>query len=224
MYCQYSQFNYKMKKTLCLYFALVWAVSAFAQTGQEIVERMNQRFSERKADGICLSVDVKIPILGTVTTKTYAYGNKRRMDVETSDINTITFIDDTLQWTYIPGTSEVALTNIKVGNTNTSNEPGMDEGMFDDIPGNYDITIKSQNSVKWELQCKRKKAIKDDDLPKAVTLEVRKDTYEPISMSTKVMGINCTMHHFIFGIPESKVTFNLDDYPGVTINDQRNKL
>ena len=180
--------------------------------------------SDRKADGICISLDVKIPIVGNVTTKTYAYGKKRRIDVESSKINTITFIEDTLQWTYVPGTSEVALTNAKVGNTNTSNEPGMDEGMFDDIPGNYDITIKSQNSVKWELLCKRKKAIKDDDFPKTLTLEVRKDTYEPISMNTKVMGISCTMHHFIFGVPESKVTFNLDDFPGVTVSDQRNKL
>lgn len=196
-------------------------MTAFAQTGQEIVDRMNQMMSDRKADGICVSVDVKIPILGTVTTKTYSLGNKKRLEIETSEINTITFIDDTLQWTYIPGSSEVALTNIKVGNANASNEPGMDVGMFDDIPEGYDITIKSQNSVKWELLCKRKKSNKDDDSPKTITLEVRKDTYEPISMSTKIMGINCTMHHFIFGVSESKVTFNLDDFPGVTINDQR---
>ena len=213
-----------MKRLLCFAIAFLSATVTFAQTGLEIVNRMNQMMSDRKADGICISLDVKIPIVGNVTTKTYAYGKKRRIDVESSKINTITFIEDTLQWTYVPGTSEVALTNAKVGNTNTSNEPGMDEGMFDDIPGNYDITIKSQNSVKWELLCKRKKAIKDDDFPKTLTLEVRKDTYEPISMNTKVMGISCTMHHFIFGVPESKVTFNPDDFPGVTVSDQRNKL
>ena len=213
-----------MKRLLCFAIAFLSATVTFAQTGLEIVNRMNQRLSDRKSEGICMSADVKIPVMGTVTTRTYAYGNKRRMEVESSKINTITFIEDTLQWTYVPGTSEVALTNAKVGNTNTSNEPGMDEGMFDDIPGNYDITIKSQNSVKWELLCKRKKAIKDDDFPKTLTLEVRKDTYEPISMNTKVMGISCTMHHFIFGVPESKVTFNPDDFPGVTVSDQRNKL
>ena len=210
-----------MKRILCFAFALVCATAIYAQTGLEIVNRMNQRILDRKPEGMCVSVDVKIPIIGNVTTKTYISGHKRRIDVESSKINTITFMDDSLQWTYIPGSTEVALTNLPVGRSNGSDSPGMDAGMFDDIPDAYDITIKSENSVKWELLCKRKKSVKDDDYPKNMTLEVRKDTYEPISMNTKMMGINCTMHHFIFGIPESKVTFNPDDFPGVTISDQR---
>ena len=211
-----------MKRLLCFAIAFLSATVTFAQTGLEIVNRMNQRLSDRKSEGICMSADVKIPVMGTVTTRTYAYGNKRRMEVESSKINTITFIDDTLQWTYVKGSSEVVLTNLNIGKR--SDTPGTDTGMFDDIPDAYDITIKSQNAVKWELQCKRKKNIDDDDYPKHLTLEVRKDTYEPISMNTKVMGISMTMHHFIFGIPESKVTFNPDDFPGVTVSDQRNKL
>ena len=211
-----------MKRLLCFAIAFLSATVTFAQTGLEIVTRMNQRMSDRQSEGMCMSADVKIPVMGTVTTKTYAYGNKRRMDVESSKINTITFIDDTLQWTYVKGSTEVVLTNLNIGKR--SDNPGTDTGMFDDIPDAYDITIKSQNAVKWELQCKRKKNIDDDDYPKHLTLEVRKDTYEPISMNTKVMGISMTMHHFIFGIPESKVTFNPDDFPGVTVSDQRNKL
>ena len=210
-----------MKRILCFAFALVCATAISAQTGLEIMNRMNQRLSDRKSEGMGVSVDVKIPILGTVTTKTYSLGNKSRLEVVSSKINTITFIDDTLQWTYIPGSTQVALTNIHSGRANESNGPGMDTGMFDDIPDAYDITIKSENSVKWELLCKRKKSVKDDDYPKNMTLEVRKDTYEPISMNTKMMGINCTMHHFIFGVSESMVTFNPDDYPGVQISDQR---
>ena len=210
-----------MKKILCLVSALVWAMSAFSQTGQEIVNRMNRMISDRKSQGICVSVDVKIPVVGTITTKTYSLGKKSRLEIESSKINTITFIDDTLQWTYIPGNTDVVLTNIQIGNANASDNPGMDVGMFDDIPEGYDISIKSQNAVKWELLCKRKKSNKDDDSPKTITLEVRKETYEPISMSTKMMGINCTMHHFIFGVTEDKVTFNPDDFPGIKIVDQR---
>ena len=211
-----------MKRFLCFAIAFLSATVAFAQTGLEIVTRMNQRMSDRQSEGMCMSADVKIPVMGTVTTKTYAYGNKRRMDVESSKINTITFIDDTLQWTYVKGSTEVVLTNLNIGKR--SDNPGTDTGMFDDIPDAYDITIKSQNAVKWELQCKRKKNIDDDDYPKHLTLEVRKETFEPISMNFKVMGISMSMHHIIFGIPESKVTFNPDDFPGVTVSDQRNKL
>lgn len=211
-----------MKRLLCFAIAFLSATVTFAQTGLEIVTRMNQRMSDRQSEGMCMSADVKIPVMGTVTTKTYAYGNKRRMDVESSKINTITFIDDTLQWTYVKGSTEVVLTNLNIGKR--SDNPGTDTGMFDDIPDAYDITIKSQNAVKWELQCKRKKNIDDDDYPKHLTLEVRKETFEPISMNFKVMGISMSMHHIIFGIPESKVTFNPDDFPGVTVIDQRNKL
>ena len=211
-----------MKRLLCFAIAFLSATVTFAQTGLEIVTRMNQRMSDRQSEGMCMSADVKIPVMGTVTTKTYAYGNKRRMDVESSKINTITFIDDTLQWTYVKGSTEVVLTNLNIGKR--SDNPGTDTGMFDDIPDAYDITIKSQNAVKWELQCKRKKNIDDDDYPKHLTLEVRKETFEPISMNFKVMGISMSMHHIIFGIPESKVTFNPDDFPGITVSDQRNKL
>lgn len=214
-----------MKRILCFAIAFLSAATTFAQTGLEIVNRMNQRLSDRKADGIALSVDIKIPIVGSVTTKTYTLGKKTRLEIESSKVNTITFIYDTLQWTYVPGSSEVLLTNIRPDNANASGNPsgnpGMDAGMFDDIPGGYDISIKSQNSVKWELVCKRKKSNKDDDSPKTINLEVRKDTYEPISMSTKIMGINCTMHHFIFGVSEDYVTFNPDNFPGIKITDQR---
>jgi len=221
MSCQYSQFNYNMKKTLSLFCALLWAMTAFAQTGLEIVEKMNQMMSDRKADGLCVSVDVKIPIVGTVVTRTYTLGKKTRLEVETSKINTITFMEDTTQWTYFPENNEVLITNLSLGNANASDNPGMDVGMFDDIPEGYDISIKSQDAVKWELLCKRKKSIKDDDLPKTITLEVRKGSFEPISMSTKMMGINMSMHHFIFGVSERKVTFNPDDFPGVKIEDRR---
>ena len=103
----------------------------------------------------------------------------------------------------------------------SSNQGGMNVDIFGDLTEGYDITIKSQNLVKWELACKRKKSNKDDDSPKNMTLEVRKETYEPISMSTKMMGINCTMHDFKFGISEKEVTFNEADFPGVTIVDNR---
>ena len=116
----------------------------------------------------------------------------------------------------------VIITNLKIGGS-PSETQGMDVSMFDDITEGYDISVKSQNAVKWELVCKKKRSNKDDDAPKTINLEVRKGTFEPISMSTKMMGINCTMHHFIFGVTENKVTFNPDDFPGVNIVDQRQK-
>ena len=211
-----------MKKTLCLLFALVWAMAAFSQTGAEIIDRMNERINSRSGDGISLVVDVKIPVLGAVATKTAVLGEKRRLDVKMKEHNVITFSEKDTIWIYTEETNSIIISNDSVmAQAKSSNQGGMDVDMFGDLTEGYDITIKSQNLVKWELACKRKRSNKDDDAPKNITLEVRKETYEPISMSTKMMGINCTMHDFKFGISEKEVTFNEADFPGVTIVDNR---
>ena len=203
-------------------FALVWAMAAFSQTGAEIIDRMNERINSRAGDGISLIVDVKVPVLGAVATKTAVLGEKRRLDVKMKEHNVITFSEKGTIWIYTEETNSIIISNDSVmAQAKSSNQGGMDVDMFGDLTEGYDITIKSQNLVKWELACKRKRSNKDDDAPKNITLEVRKETYEPISMSTKMMGINCTMHDFKFGITEKEVTFNEADFPGVTIVDNR---
>ena len=211
-----------MKRILCFAIAFVCVTLTFAQTGLEIVNNMNRMMSDRKSEGLCVTIDVKIPIVGTVVTRTYSNGSKTRLDIESSKINLITFMEDSTQWSYNAENNVVIITNLKIGGS-PSETQGMDVSMFDDITEGYDISVKSQNAVKWELVCKKKRSNKDDDAPKTINLEVRKGTFEPISMSTKMMGINCTMHHFIFGVTENKVTFNPDDFPGVNIVDQRQK-
>lgn len=203
-------------------FALVWAMAAFSQTGAEIIDRMNERINSRAGDGISLIVDVKVPVLGAIATKTAVLGEKRRLDVKMKEHNVITFSEKDTIWIYTEETNSIIISNDSVmAQAKSSNQGGMDVDMFGDLTEGYDITIKSQNLVKWELACKRKRSNKDDDAPKNITLEVRKETYEPISMSTKMMGINCTMHDFKFGISEKEVTFNEADFPGVTIVDNR---
>ncbi len=211
-----------MKRILCFAIAFVCVTLTFAQTGLEIVNNMNRMMSDRKSEGLCVTIDVKIPIVGTVVTRTYSNGSKTRLEIESSKINLITFMEDSTQWSYNAENNVVIITNLKIGGS-PSETQGMDVSMFDDITEGYDISVKSQNAVKWELVCKKKRSNKDDDAPKTINLEVRKGTFEPISMSTKMMGINCTMHHFIFGVTENKVTFNPDDFPGVNIVDQRQK-
>ena len=209
-----------MKRILCFAIAFVCVTLTFAQTGLEIVNNMNRMMSDRKSEGLCVTIDVKIPIVGTVVTRTYSNGSKTRLEIESSKINLITFMEDSTQWSYNAENNVVIITNLKIGGS-PSETQGMDVSMFDDITEGYDISVKSQNAVKWELVCKKKRSNKDDDAPKTINLEVRKGTFEPISMSTKMMGINCTMHDFKFGISEKEVTFNEADFPGVTIVDNR---
>ena len=87
-----------MKRILCFAIAFVCVTLTFAQTGLEIVNNMNRMMSDRKSEGLCVTIDVKIPIVGTVVTRTYSNGSKTRLEIESSKINLITFMEDSTQW------------------------------------------------------------------------------------------------------------------------------
>ena len=213
-----------MKRFLCFAIAFLSATLTFAQTGLEIVNRMNERINSRKADGLSVSVDVKVPIVGLVTTRTWILGDKRRVNVNMKGHDIITFNDGKTNWVYMSESNSVIITNDTIAAMvaqGQNSKGSMDVDMFGDISDGYDVTIKSENMVKWELLCKKKKSNDDDDSPKKITLEVRKDSYDPISMSTKMMGITMTMSNFKFSVTEKDVTFNEADFPGVNITDQR---
>ena len=210
-----------MKRLLCFAIAFLSATMSFAQTGAEIVNRMNERINARRSEGISVIVEVKIPIVGTVSTKTSALGDRKRVDVRMKERDVITFSLQDTTWIYtVQDNSVLITTDTIMSKVNSSNQEGNID-MFGDIVEVYDITIKSQNLVKWELVCKRKKGNKDDDYPKNITLEVRKDTYEFISMTTKMMGISMVMRDLKFGLTQKDVTFNQANYPGVKVTDQR---
>ena len=203
--------------------ALVWASATFAQTGLEIVNRMNEMLASHESDGTRFYIDIKMPIVGSISTKAMSLGDKARMDFEVSEIKVITYMDKTTQWMYTPGNNEVTIIGATAKSNNPAVDSAMDMGMFDDVADGYDISIKSENLVKWELACKKKRSNKDKDAPKNITIEVRKETYQPLSFSTKVMGVSLTMRDFSFGVTEDQVTFNPDDYPGIIITDKREK-
>ena len=210
-----------MKRILCFAIAFLSATMTFAQTGAEIVNRMNERINARRSEGISVIAEVKIPIVGTVSTKTSALGDRRRVDVRMKERDVITFSQQDTTWIYTVQDNSVLITTDTIMSKVNSSNPEGNIDMFGDIVEVYNITIKSQNLVKWELVCKRKKGNKDDDYPKNITLEVRKDTYELISMTTKMMGISMVMRDLKFGLTQKDVTFNQANYPGVKVTDQR---
>ena len=210
-----------MKRILCFAIAFLSATMTFAQTGAEIVNRMNERINARRSEGISVIAEVKIPIVGTVSTKTSALGDRKRVDVRMKERDVITFSQQDTTWIYTVQDNSVLITTDTIMSKVNSSNPEGNIDMFGDIVEVYNITIKSQNLVKWELVCKRKKGNKDDDYPKNITLEVRKDTYELISMTTKMMGISMVMRDLKFGLTQKDVTFNQANYPGVKVTDQR---
>ena len=74
------------------------------------------------------------------------------------------------------------------------------------------------DKVRMELAMKSNK-VKDD--PKKMNLTVAKGTYLPICLEQKGFLMTVSMENVTIGVTEAQVTFNADEFPGVTITDNR---
>ena len=187
-----------------------------AQTPQEILSRMDAEMDKHEKEGIIMTVDAKVPILGTMTTKTYTLGDKARVEANMMGVDIITWTDGKTSWTYNSKKNEVEISKQK-----GSSESEGDAEMFNGISKGYDVTIDKETAKTWELLCKKSKSNKDKDAPKKMELVVAKGTYMPVSLKTKISGIGITMRNISFGVSEKQVTFNANEYPGATIIDKR---
>ena len=187
-----------------------------AQTPQEIISRMDAEMDKHDKEGLIMTVDAKIPILGTMTTKTYTLGNKARVEANMMGVDVITWTDGNTSWTYNSKKNEV-----EISKQGESPESEGDAEMFNGITDGYDVTIDKETATTWIILCKKSKSNKDKDAPKKMELVVAKGTYMPVSLKTKISGIGITMRNISFGVTEKQVTFNANDYPGATIVDKR---
>lgn len=202
-----------MKKLLSIITFIVFGTLAIAQTPQQIVSQMEAELEKHESEGVVMDIDVKIPILGTMTTKTYTLGDKARIEGEARGVKVITWTDGKTTWTYNSKKNEVEIDK-------TSEDASASEGdmeMFSDITEGYDVTIDKETSTEWYLLCKKSKSNKDKNAPKKMNLVVAKKTYMPKSLSVKVSGMTMTIRNISFGVTEKQVSFNANDYPGVTI-------
>ena len=206
----------KLKKLFSIICFLGMAGVLVAQTPKEILSRMDTEMDKHEKEGIIMTVDAKVPILGTMTTKTYTLGDKTRMEANMMGVEIITWTDGETAWSYNSKKNEVEITKQK-----ESSESEGDAEMFNGINDGYDVTIAKETAKTWELLCKKSKSNKDKDAPKKMELVVAKGTYMPVSLKTKVSGIGITMRNISFGVTEKQVTFNANEYPGATIVDKR---
>lgn len=206
-----------MKKAfIFLLTSILYSALAFAQTPMEIVSRMEEEMDKHENDGVVMNVDLKIPILGTVSSKTYAIGEKARIEAEMMGVTIVTWTDGVTDWTYDSKSNEI---EIKKSGSSSSNEG--DTEMFSNVTEGYDITLTKETADAWYFQCKKSKKNTNKDDPKTMDLVIAKGTYQPVSLSTKLKGVTVTLRNLYFKVTEKEVTFNPADYPGVSIVDER---
>lgn len=208
-----------MKKFLGLFITLAWSVSAFAQTPKEILTRMADEWEKHEKDGLVMTADTKIPIVGTVSMKQYSLGKKTRSEANLMDVQVIIWDDGVTEWTYTGNDNKLTIKNSAIGHSSEDSNAEL----FSDVTEGYDISIKKETADSWLLLCKKSKTNTDKDAPKEVEITVAKDSFYPISLRTKIAGVSLVLHDISFGVKEELVTFRIEDYPGAVIEDERKR-
>ena len=207
-----------MKRLFTFITALALSVMSFAQTPEEIADRMSEAMEQLESTGLRMTMDIKIPILGTMSTVAWTLGDKMRMEAEAMGKKIITWMDNDTEWTYTADDNTVTISNRDAKKTSSEQE---NMQMFESVTEGYDVFLKKETDQAWYLQCKKTKSNTNKDDPKTIDLVVAKGTYHPISLSAKVSGITVTMRDIAFNVSDKQVTFNKADYPGAKIVDKR---
>jgi outer membrane lipoprotein-sorting protein len=198
--------------------ALLLSVMALAQTPKEIVSRMEEAMEKHEKEGLVMTMDIKIPILGTMSTKTYVLGDKYKSEGGMMGVKIVTWSDGTTTWTYDGKKDEITIED--TAHAKPDENKG-DTEMFTGVADGYDVSLKKETDDAWYLLCKKSKDNTEKDDPKTMDLVVAKGTYYPVSISAKVSGVSVKIYDVSFGVSDKQVTFNKADYPRATIVDKR---
>lgn len=208
-----------MKKLIAIISFIALATAAMAQTAEEIITRMEAEMSKHdESEGVAMTMDMKIIIIGTISSRNYVLGDKMRIEAKKEGKDFITWSDGKTDWVYDSEKNEIEITNVK---PKEKSETNSDTKLFQGITDGYDVKIDKETATEWHIRCKRSKSNPDKDAPKRMDLVVAKGTYWPVSLSTSVTAATVTLRDISFGVTEEQVTFNPKDFPFATIVDKR---
>ena len=207
-----------MKRVAVLIAVLLCAMPAFAQTAEEIISRMEEVMGNHEKDGIVMTIDIKIPILGTTSSRSYILGDKMRVEMTMMGTTAVNWTDGVTDWTYDSKKNEIEIENATPEDGSSNDN---EAEMFKGITEGYDVSIKKETADAWHILCKKSKTNKEKDDPDKMDLVVAKETYYPVSLSAKISGVRVTLRDISYGVTEKQVTFNPADYPDAKIIDKR---
>lgn len=207
-----------MKRIIALLAACALALAAFAQTPKEIIDKMEEVMDKLEVEGVVMTMDIKIPILGTMSSKAWNRGEKTRIEATMLGVKIITFTDGDTEWEYDTEENKV---RIKRRDASKVSQEESNAKLFDAITEGYDVSLGRETATAWTIRCKKSKSNTSKDDPKSMDLVVAKGTYYPVSLSAKVSGVSVKIYDLGFNVSEKQVTFDPAEFPGVTIIDER---
>ncbi len=205
-----------MKKVFMMAVAAMMSViTLFAQSTEEIISRMDAEFEKHRNEGLVMTMDMKIILVGNISTQIMSLGDKYCGRV--ADASTVIWGDGETTWTYNAEKNELTIEN---ASKNSGVESNADD-MFSGITKGYDVKLQSETDKAWHFKCKKSKGNKDKNDPKKMDLIVEKGTYYPIGLSTKAAIASISIHDVSFGVTEDQVTFDPAAYPNAKVIDKR---
>ena len=207
-----------MRRFIALLCAFTLAVAAFAQTPREIIDRMEEVMGSLEVEGVVMTMDIKIPIVGTMTSKAWNRGDKTRIEGEIAGVRIVTFIDGDTEWEYNSKENQV---RIKAHDVSKVSQEESNAKLFDAVSKGYDVSISKETAAAWHLRCKKSKTNPNKDDPKSMDLVIAKGSYRPVSLTAQVSVLTVTIRDLGFDVTEKQVTFDPADFPGATIIDER---
>ena len=207
-----------MKKLFLIVVALAaFASLGYAQTADEIIDRMDKELKKGESVGTAVTFDIHIPILGQVSSRIRTLGDRSRADIDAKGEKGIIWVVKDTSWAYTPKDNEIV---IELGKKdNGSSQQGNE--MLTGITEGYNVSIVKETADSWQLRCDKAKGNKDKDDPAKMDLVVAKKTWFPVSLKAKYKGVTVTLRDFSLGVSRKEVTFNPSDYKGVKIIDKR---
>ena len=207
-----------MKRILiCLAALLASAAMLTAQTPEEVITRMEEEMKKSDEMGMAVTMDIKLPILGSTSARMNIRGEKSRTDMNFKDVKSTLWMDETTMWTYNPKDKELV---IEKRDSKSGQEENL--GLMKGITAGYDVSLTKETADAWYFDCKKSKDNTDKDDPKRMTLVVDKKTYMPKELTTKAKGVTVSMKDAVLGVKESDVTYDPSKIPaGVKVTDKR---
>ena len=139
-----------MKRFFALLTACVLTVAAYAQTAEEIVARMDAAMEQVSAEnGFRMTMDLKIPILGTMSSDAWSLGDKMRLEANMMGKKLVTWQDGQTEWTY--DSSENTITIEHQDKTKKSDEKE-NMKMFQSATEGYDVSIAKETAESWTIK------------------------------------------------------------------------
>jgi len=204
---------------ICIAALFLSAAALSAQTPEEIVKNMEAQMEKADQAGLAVTLDLKIPIIGTTSARMHILGDKSRTDITIKDQKSTMWMDGNTMWTW---TSSPTQNEVVVENKTASSSSGEDNlKLAEGITDGYDLTLTKETADAWYFNCKKSKNNTDKDDPKTMTLAVEKGTYMMKELSTKVKGISIALRDSKLGVSESDVTFDISKCPGAKLTDKR---